>query len=55
MKLKVNRLLSQGRYKVNFEVSDFSQDELSKMSSFGIPKISLKLNNANGLTSMAVA
>jgi hypothetical protein len=54
MKLKVNRLLSQGEYKVNFEVSDFSPEELSKMSSFGIPPIRLKLTTASGTTSRYV-
>jgi len=43
MKVKVNRLLSAGRYYVNFEVGDFTPDELSKMSSFGVPSITLRL------------
>lgn len=54
MKLKVNRLLSQGTYRVSFEVSDFSPEELSKMSSFGIPTIALKLRSQTGLVNRTV-
>jgi hypothetical protein len=41
MKVKVNRQLSNGYYVVKFGVSDFSAEELRKMQSFGIPKISI--------------
>ena len=54
MKFKVNRLLSQGRYKVNFEVSDFSHEELTKMSSFGIPVIPMKIHTVHGITNVSV-
>ncbi len=47
MKVKVNRQLSAGQYHVNFEVGDFSPDELAKMSSFGIPYIRMRWNNPN--------
>jgi hypothetical protein len=46
MKVKVNRLLNAGKYRVNFEVSDFTPEELAKMSSFGVPGIDLKLSSA---------
>jgi len=49
MKVKVNRLLSAGRYHVNFKVGDFTQDELSKMSSFGVPLIDLRWASASGM------
>lgn len=42
MKIKVNRLLSAGKYHVNFEVSDFTPEEISKMASFGIPQVDLR-------------
>jgi hypothetical protein len=42
MKVKVNRQLSAGKYHVNFEVSDFAPEEIAKMSSFGIPMVSLR-------------
>jgi hypothetical protein len=48
MKVKVNRVLSAGRYRINFEVGDFSADEISKMESFGVPSIKLRWYNANG-------
>jgi hypothetical protein len=41
MKVKVNRKLSEGQYRVNFEVGSFTPDELQKMDSFGVPLISL--------------
>ena len=54
MKVKVNRLLSAGRYNVNFEVSDFTPDEVGKMASFGVPMIELKTLTANGLSAVRV-
>ncbi|MFL6314531.1 MAG: hypothetical protein ACJ71W_20695 [Terriglobales bacterium] len=42
MKVKVNRRLSAGTYHVNFEVADFTTEEITKMSSFGVPKIQLQ-------------
>jgi hypothetical protein len=41
MKVKVNRQLSQGQFRINFEVSDFSPEEVAKMGSFGVPLISI--------------
>lgn len=49
MKVKVNRALSAGRYHINFEVGEFSQDEIKKMGSFGVPGIKLLWVNANGV------
>src|ERR1035437_5116475 len=51
MKLKVNRQLRGGQYRVSFEVGDFSQEEVSKMASFGIPVIQLKWFSPQGPTS----
>src|ERR1035437_1839835 len=48
MKVKVNRLLSAGKYHVNFEVRDFTPDELGKMSSFGVPAIDLRWVSGSG-------
>jgi hypothetical protein len=48
MKVKVNRELNGGKYHVNFEVGDFTPDELAKMSSFGIPIINLVWTAAQG-------
>lgn len=42
MKVKVNRMLSDGMYHVNFEVSDFTAEEIAKMASFGVPHIQLR-------------
>lgn len=42
MKLKVDRQLSQGRYQISVEVSDFTPDELMLMSKFGVPRVSLR-------------
>lgn len=50
MRVKVNRLLTAGKYHVNFEVSDFTPDELAKMSSFGVPTIEMRLSSAGGST-----
>jgi hypothetical protein len=41
MKVRVNRKLSGGYYHVNFEVGDFTPDEVQKMGSFGVPNINL--------------
>jgi hypothetical protein len=54
MKVKVNRLLRAGKYNVNFEVSDFTQVEVSKMSSFGVPSINLRITSGAGTSSSAV-
>ena len=43
MKVKVNRRLSAGFYHINFEVSDFTPDEVQKMASFGVPQITIQL------------
>jgi len=42
MKVRVNRQLSGGYYHINFEVSDFTPDEVQKMASFGVPQIRLQ-------------
>lgn len=42
MKVKVNRQLSSGDYHVNFEVADFTPEEVTKMGSFGVPRINLQ-------------
>jgi hypothetical protein len=49
MKAKVNRRLSSGFYHVNFEVGEFTADELQKMASFGIPKIKLLWGGAGSM------
>jgi hypothetical protein len=54
MKLKVNRQLSGGQYRVKFEVSDFSPEEVSKMSSFGVPLIQVRVVGVQGQTSVGV-
>jgi hypothetical protein len=52
MKLKVNRLLNAGKYHVNFEVGDFTPDELAKMASFGSPIIQLRwMSGSNRIAS----
>ena len=43
MKIKVNRRLNAGLYHVNFEVGDFSREEIQKMGSFGVPQILIKI------------
>ena len=48
MKIKVNRQLNQGKFRVNFEVSDFTSEELSKMASFGVPLIEMIFQARNG-------
>jgi hypothetical protein len=50
MKVKVNRVLTSGKYHVSFDVSDFSAVEVAKMQSFGVPGIKLRFtaNNAPG-------
>ena len=54
MKVKVNRALSQGKYRINFEVGGFTSDELSKMASFGVPTISMKWMNGTTLTTSPI-
>jgi 5-hydroxyisourate hydrolase-like protein (transthyretin family) len=54
MKLKVNRQLSAGQYRVKFEVSDFSPEEVSKMSSFGVPSVQVRVNTSQGQTNLVV-
>jgi hypothetical protein len=55
MKVKVNRQLNAGAYHVNFEVADFTVEELKKMGSFGVPQIQLQwINPGIGRTSSAV-
>jgi hypothetical protein len=46
MKVKVNRRLSSVFYHVNFEVGEFTAEELQKMASFGIPQINLQWQGA---------
>ena len=48
MKVKVNRQLSSGQYHINFEVGDFTPDELAKMDSFGVPFITLQWKRPGG-------
>jgi hypothetical protein len=48
MKLKVNRKLSGGYYHVNFQVADFTSDEVQKMASFGVPQIALRWGGGPG-------
>lgn len=55
MKVKVNRLLSAGKYHVSFEVSDFTPEELAKMSSFGAPMIEMQWTNNNGVNISSVS
>lgn len=55
MKVKVNRQLKAGKYHVNFEVSDFTPDEVGKMSSFGVPTIEMVFTTAAGQTRSNVA
>jgi hypothetical protein len=50
MKVKVNRQLSSGNYHINFEVGDFTPDELAKMDSFGVPHITLQWKAQGGST-----
>jgi hypothetical protein len=47
MKVRVNRQLISGVYHVNFEVADFTPEEITKMNSFGIPVISLRWTQNN--------
>jgi hypothetical protein len=54
MKVKVNRQLNAGEYHINFEVGDFTADEVKKMSSFGIPSIGLRWTQNTGNRSMAI-
>jgi len=44
MKLQIQKSLSGGQYHVSFQVSDFSQEEVKKMESFGIPQINLMVD-----------
>jgi hypothetical protein len=48
MKVKVNRRLSGGKYHVNFEVGQFSPEEIRKMESFGVPTIKMEFSNSQG-------
>ncbi len=52
MKIKVNRRLSGGWYHVNFEVGDFTSDEIKKMGSFGVPQINLRWGGAGTAASV---
>jgi hypothetical protein len=54
MKLKVNKVLKSGAYHVNFEVSDFTSEEIAKMESFGIPVIKMKIQNPNGTNNVSM-
>lgn len=55
MKVKVNRVLSSGLYHVNFEVGEFTPDELNKMERFGIPAISMQWERAGNRVSGSVS
>ncbi|MGD1106113.1 MAG: hypothetical protein ABR865_03650 [Terracidiphilus sp.] len=55
MRVKVNRLLSAGKYHVNFEVGDFTPEELAKMSSFGVPMIGLRWASQAGSSAGSIA
>jgi len=48
MKVKVNRELLAGVYHVNFEVSSFTVDEVTKMQKFGVPTINMKWSSPQG-------
>jgi hypothetical protein len=48
MKVRVNRALSAGSYHVNFEVSDFTPQEVEKMQKFGVPAVQLRRAAAGG-------
>jgi hypothetical protein len=43
MKARVNRSLQGGLYYLSFIFSEFTQEELAKMKSFGVPVVQLKL------------
>lgn len=45
MKIKVDRLLSNGIYYVSFSVGDFTDDERSRFEKFGTPTIELILGS----------
>lgn len=55
MKVKVNRRLNAGLYRINFEVSDFTPEEVAKMASFGIPQIKVSFSAGTGLVPTEVA
>lgn len=42
MKATVTRTLQNGVYSVSFAFSDFTQEELAKMRSFGIPAVQVR-------------
>jgi hypothetical protein len=42
MKVAVSRQLSGGRYYLSFQVGEFTQEEIIKMNSFGVPPINLQ-------------
>lgn len=43
MKVRVYRSLQGGIYTVAFAFSDFTQEELAKMKSFGVPSIQVRI------------
>ena len=43
MKIKVQRGLNEGQYTVQLVVSEFTEEERKKFSSFGIPTVSLQI------------
>lgn len=49
MKVKVHRQLANGVYQVAFDISDFTPEELKKMSSFGVPKVSVQYFGNSGM------
>lgn len=48
MKVKVNRQLTGGLYRVSFEVGEFTADEIKKMGSFGVPTIQMQYTSPQG-------
>jgi hypothetical protein len=48
MKALVNRHLSAGYYHVNFQIGDFTADEVQKMASFGVPSIQIQFGGGPG-------
>jgi len=42
MKARVTKTLTGGMYQISFAFSDFTQEELAKMRSFGVPVLQLR-------------
>jgi hypothetical protein len=54
MKVKINRALVTGQYRVSFEVGDFSLDEAEKMAKFGVPRIPMMMLAGGSMTNRQV-